>query len=406
MRFFTTVIVTALFLCSSYTVEAQILPADNIIMRVRQVCNTGLGGTLIGSFEIKPRTNMWPPNYGRIGGYSVVFTFTSSKLVLTGVQQRYNPNYWGSPYRSEGFGVSAWYNQQANTGNPNQALPVDGQFFSPATDCTGNPLGDGYFEIMRYTFTILASASGTVDLGLYDVQPYNTYPYQQGVHMTAIFSPDVSTNLNDSVRMAIGLVIPVELSAFNVTARPDGSMMLTWRTETETENMGFEIERRNGDQFERIGFVSGRGTTTEANDYTFIDETPKSDRDGKVVAYRLKQIDLDGTYNYSEIQSAILIPGRMGLEAAYPNPANLGTAIRIPYTLPVAANVTLHVYNALGQHIASVLDDMERQAGHHTAVWNTQNAGNAIPAGVYFVRFNATIGGENIQEMRQVSIIR
>ena len=197
MRIPATVSAVVLVLLCTMTAQAQILPADNVIMRIRQVCNTGQGGMMVAAFEIKPRTNMWAPNFGRIGGFSVVFTYTSSKLVLTGTQQRYEPGYWGSPFRSAAYGPSAWFTQHASTGNPNSALPVSSQYFSQATDCTGNPINDEYFEIMRYTMNIHPTANGTVNLGINDVQPYNTSMYLQETQMSAIFSPDLTTNLND-----------------------------------------------------------------------------------------------------------------------------------------------------------------------------------------------------------------
>ncbi len=407
MRIHATLLAVVLLILSTITSQAQILPADNIIMRVRQVCNQGQGGSLTASFEIKPRTNMWPPNFGRIGGFSVVFTFTSSKLQFNGASQRYNPNYWGGAFRSAAFGSSAWFSQHASTGNVNNALPVSDQYFSATTDCTGNPLNDEFFEIMRYSMTVMPTANGTVDLGLYDIQPYNTSGYMQEVQMTAIFAPDLLTNKNDSVRLAIGLIIPVELAAFNVTARPDGSSMLTWHTETETENLGFEVERGDGENFERIGFVPGRGTTTEAHDYTFIDPNPVSTRTDRIVAYRLKQIDIDGTHAYSDIQTTQIIPGFIGLEAAYPNPVSAGARVEIPYTLAVPASVTLQIYNSIGQRVALLQDQTERQAGRHVINWNTfDEAGQALPSGSYFVRFDASVGSEVIRGMRQLSVVR
>ncbi len=405
MRIFFTVSALALLLFSSIKIQAQ--TADNIIMRVRSICNQGQGGALTAAFEIKPLTNMWPPNYGRIGGFSVVFTYTSSKLVLNSVQQRYDPSYWGGAFRSAAFGSSAWFSQHASTGNPNNALPVSSTYFSPTRDCVGNLLNDDYFEIMRYSMTIMPTANGTVDLGLYDIQPYNTSGYLQEVQMTAIFAPDLLTNKNDSVRPANGLLIPVELSAFNVTGRPDGSVMLSWRTETETENMGFEIERGDGEDFERVGFVQGRGTTTEAHDYMFIDEKPVAARSDRIVAYRLRQVDLDGTYAYSDIQSTQLTPSFIGLETAYPNPVSAGSGTDIPYTLSVPANVTLQVFNALGQRVAVLHDQTERQAGRHLVRWNTRDEfGQALPSGTYFVRFEAAVGNDVIQGARHLSVVR
>ena len=383
------------------------LPADNIIMRVRHICNQGQGGSLTAAVDFKPRTNMWPGAEGRIGGYSITFTFTSTKLVFNGVSVRYDQNYWGSPYRSQSFGSSAWFNQHANTGNPANALPVTSTYFSPSTNCAGNPLNDGFFEIMRYDMTIMATVNGTVDLGLYDVQPYNTAPYYQNVQMSAIFSPDVTTNLNDSTEMDIGLLVPVELAAFNATSRADGSIMLTWHTESEAMNRGFEVQRGDGSNFEVIGFVDGHGSSTEPHDYTFIDRQPSaSTRDG-LVFYRLKQYDTDGTTSYSEIVSSQVLPGTIALEQNYPNPVAAGTATIIPYTLAVPATVTLAVYNTMGGLVATLVDNQSRQSGRHSVEWDLRsNMGNTLPSGTYFLRFVAQAGNEVLTQSRQISIIR
>jgi hypothetical protein len=381
--------------------------ADNIIVRVRTVCNQGQGGTLLAAVDFKPRTNMWAPNYGRIGGFSIVFTFTSSKLVFQGAGQRYQTGYWGSPYRSQAFGVSAWFNQHAHSGNPGSALPVEAQYFTPSADCQGNPINDGFFELMYYQMNIMPTANGTVNLGLYDVQAYQTFPYQQNVNHTAIFNADLTLNNNDSVEVVNGLVIPVELSAFNVTPRADGSMLLSWHTETETSNLGFEIERGDGENFERIGFVAGRGTTTEPFSYSWVDTEPVSGRADNLVYYRLKQIDTDGTYAYSEAQPGELLPATLGLEQNYPNPLVVGNTTSIPFTLPVPATVNLAVYNSMGQKVATLMNGTDRQAGRHVATWNARSSqGDVMPAGVYFIRFSAEFGGDRISDTRQVSVIR
>ena len=406
MRHSATLLAIVIAVLWATPIHAQIISADNIIIRVRTVCNQGQGGTLLAAVDMKPRTNMWAPNFGRIGGFSIVFTFTSAKLVFQGAGQRYEPGYWGSAYRSQAFGSSAWFNQHAHSGSPGSALPVSSDYFTPAADCQGQALNDGFFELMYYQMNILASANGTVNLGLYDVQPYQTFPYQQNVNHTAIFNAELTLNNNDSTEQVIGLLIPVELSAFNVTPRADGSMLLSWHTETETSNLGFEIERGDGETFERVGFVAGHGTTTEAHDYSWVDTAPAATRADNLVYYRLKQIDTDGTYAYSEAQPGELLPATFGLGQNYPNPASTGTDISIPYTLAVPATVHLAVYNTMGQQVATLADGMERQSGRHVAKWNTQSASTALPAGVYFVRFSAEFGGERVSDMRQISILR
>jgi hypothetical protein len=407
MRKAATLLALAIAVVFATSVEAQVVSADNVIMRIRTVCNQGQGGSLIAALDIYPRSHVWAPPYGRIGGFCSVFTFTSAKLVFLGVQQRYQTGYWSSPYRSQAFGTSAWFNQHAQGGNPGSALPVTDQYFTTTKDCQDNELGDGFYEIMRYHMNIMPTANGTVTLGLYDIRPYQTIPYQQNVQMSAIFNADLTYNINDSVEIIQGLIIPVELSAFNVTARADGTMMLSWHTATETSNFGFEIERGDGNTFERVGFVSGNGTTTEAHSYSWIDESPVSSRSDKLVYYRLRQVDTDGTFAYSELQSAEMQPNVIALEQAYPSPVVVGSGTSIPFTLAVPGTVHLAVYNSMGQRVATLLDGETRQAGRHVMQWNTRRSdGSVLSAGMYFVRFSTDIGGEEVNASQQIALIR
>ncbi len=96
--------------------------------------------------------------------------------------------------------------------------------------------------------------------------------------------------------------IPVELSSFNSSVS-NNSVLLTWTTSSELNNYGFEIERKvmkvnsPSDNWERIGFVKGNGTTNEKNSYSFIDKPISSG----TYCYRLKQIDFNSNANYSDI---------------------------------------------------------------------------------------------------------
>ena len=90
--------------------------------------------------------------------------------------------------------------------------------------------------------------------------------------------------------------VPVELTSF--TASVSGNaVQLNWTTATELNNQGFEIERKSvNTQWERIGFVAGFGTTTGSKSYSFTDNTTAQGS----YTYRLKQIDFDGTFSYSQ----------------------------------------------------------------------------------------------------------
>ena len=97
------------------------------------------------------------------------------------------------------------------------------------------------------------------------------------------------------VEMIIGNVIPVELTEFTANLS-NGYISLAWTTATETNNQGYEIQRKVGQDWEKVGFVTGKGTTTEKSSYNYQDNLTnvKSDK----VLYRLKQIDFDGSAHF------------------------------------------------------------------------------------------------------------
>ena len=160
-------------------------------------------------------------------------------------------------------------------------------------------------------------------------------------------------------------------------------MILSWTTATENNNRGFEIERNTG-SWETIGFIQGAGTSSEPKAYSFTDVL--NTNNPNTIYYRLKQIDFDGTYNYSnEVQVHINVPLRFSLTQNYPNPFNPST--RITYTIPEDGLVSLKVYNPLGRQVAELVNEVVR-AGTHTVTFNTVG-GTGISSGVYFYRLEA-----------------
>ena len=170
--------------------------------------------------------------------------------------------------------------------------------------------------------------------------------------------------------------LPVELTTFSAFVA-ETSVNLTWNTATEVNNYGFEIERKNQDDdqsWEALGFVEGHGNSNSPKDYGFVDSTPLSG----TVSYRLKQIDIDGKFEYSDVVVVKMdSPKEFKLVQNYPNLFNPSTLIR--YEISDTRFVSLKVYNSIGQEVATLVNK-KQNAGSYNVVFN---AGN-LSSGIYF----------------------
>jgi len=169
--------------------------------------------------------------------------------------------------------------------------------------------------------------------------------------------------------------IPVELSGFTAVAI-DGTVKLNWTTATELNNSGFEILRctENDNEWSTIGFVPGFGSTTETHKYSFTDNDVAT---GKY-SYRLKQLDFDGSFTFSEIVEADVYPiYDFTLEQNYPNPFNPSTKIK--YQIQVGGFVSLKVYDVLGKEVATLVNG-EKSAGSYEIEFDASK----LSSGVYF----------------------
>ena len=182
--------------------------------------------------------------------------------------------------------------------------------------------------------------------------------------------------------------LPVELTSFTAEVA-EKSVELKWRTATEVNNYGFEVERRaenerhlEGDAhlaWTKIGFVEGNGTTNAPKSYSFTDKNAS----GKI-SYRLKQIDRDGKFEYSQTVevTAVSAPKEFGLEQNYPNPFNPTTAIG--YQLSANSFTTLKVYDAIGREVATLVNEV-KDAGYYSAQFN----GAKLSSGIYFAKLTS-----------------
>jgi hypothetical protein len=174
--------------------------------------------------------------------------------------------------------------------------------------------------------------------------------------------------------------VPVELISFTAEAL-DGKINLSWTTATELNNLGFEVERKTESElWQTMGFVRGKGTTTEIQNYSFIDDLFGVTESR--LSYRLKQIDFNGTYDYSEEIEILRAPATFSLEQNYPNPFNPTTSIQ--YAIGSRQIITLKVYDVLGNEIATLVNE-EKPAGEYEVEFNASE----LTSGIYFYQLKS-----------------
>src|SRR3990172_4258947 len=186
--------------------------------------------------------------------------------------------------------------------------------------------------------------------------------------------------------------LPVQLIEFMISTLRTNTE-LKWKTETETDSYGFEVERklvtnpsqpatRNAEpvtSWSKVGFVKGAGISTSPREYSFVDKVTVAGR----YAYRLKQISQNGTFGYSgSIETVISPPEDFALLNNYPNPFNPTTTIE--YELPLEVKVNLVIYDNLGRQVRTLVENVQ-PAGYYKAVFDAQG----LSSGMYYYRIVA-----------------
>jgi hypothetical protein len=188
-------------------------------------------------------------------------------------------------------------------------------------------------------------------------------------------------------------VIPIELISFILEAA-SGKVKLSWATATELNNYGFEIERCSKEHdWRTIAFVEGKGTTTEIQHYTYVDDRfgIQSER----LYYRLKQIDYNGKFAYSSELEVKTPPASFHLYQNYPNPFNPATVIK--YSVPNTSHISLIIFDALGQQIKIIVDEI-KDPGYYQVDFNASN----LPNGIYFY----TLSSDNFISTKKMILLK
>jgi hypothetical protein len=187
--------------------------------------------------------------------------------------------------------------------------------------------------------------------------------------------------------------LPVELSSFTASSNQNG-VNLKWQTATEVNNYGFEIERKvhtssldfarddnelSVTEWEKVGFVNGNGNSNSPKTYSFSDNNPSG---GSKFYYRLKQIDNDGQFEYSDAVEVEIVPKEFALYQNYPNPFNPNT--KINYSVPFDSKVIISIYSITGELVTELVND-----NVETGTYSVDFNGSNLASGMYIYKMAA-----------------
>jgi hypothetical protein len=193
--------------------------------------------------------------------------------------------------------------------------------------------------------------------------------------------------------------LPVTLSSF-IAASVKNNVTLNWVTESELNNSGFEIERKEtekGSTWKKITFVPGNGTTQEQKHYTYTDKKIKAGN----YNYRIKQVDYNGNFEYFELESVVSVkaPKDFMLSQNYPNPSNPKS--KIDFEIPFDGKVNIIVFDILGQEVVSLVNEF-KSADYYTVEFDGSN----LASGMYFYRITAEGNGLLFNKTMKMIIVK
>ena len=242
-------------------------------------------------------------------------------------------------------------------------------------------------DTLAYADSGVQLSALTQSIDISDQNLSATFYYLPAYH-TAAWGDSLAVYTRSPLKVVVmprtNTVIPVEMTALKASL-VKGAVRLEWTTVTESNNYGFDVERRNAAdaQWKKIGFLKGQGTSQTAHGYEFTDARPGTGTN----YYRIKQIDLDGRATLSsEVTVEIQLPENLELGQNYPNPFNPGTDIAFKVPSGAQQRVSLAIYNLLGQRIATLVDQ-QLEPGTHYLHWDGRDdRGQNVVSGAYLYR--------------------
>jgi len=195
--------------------------------------------------------------------------------------------------------------------------------------------------------------------------------------------------------------LPVEMESFS-SAVNRNNVSLNWSTATETNNSGFDIERKliGTTNWLKAGNVAGSGTTSETRSYTFSERASTGNYN-----YRLKQIDFNGNHTYFSLSHEVVVgvPSSYALSQNYPNPFNPTT--KIDYDLPYDGKVSITLYDLTGREVSKLVNEV-KTAGYHAVQFNASSAAGGLSSGMYFYRISAEGNNNSFVTSKKMVLVK
>jgi|GEM_PF-1315821 len=271
-------------------------------------------------------------------------------------------------------------------------------------------LNNDYFNSSNYILSLVINSAGYIIVGtthgIFRSTDDGESWYQENLGLgntyilSMIITPDdiiyVGTYGGGIFKSNEQNAVPVELVSFNSSVKQE-KVILTWITATETNNKGFEIERNYSESWQRVAFVDGHGTTASKNNYSYTDNLSEFLTSVPQISYRLKQVDLDGSFKYSQIVTIEpgLLPRKYLLSQNFPNPFNPVTTIK--YSIPEPSQINISIYDILGSKVMTLIDE-QKPAGNYKIDFNASN----LASGIYFYELRAG----NFREIKKMTLLR
>ena len=304
-------------------------------------------------------------------------------------------------YLFDASGNAVYSNSESPAGDPANPASIGANALLPMVGDTGlNPSGHGPTSDGVYYLAVSHYENMALDAGLNEMFEA---PFNFGEDYTRINGPiggtgvldswdDEGTDAGNYTVTITGTTLPVELTSFGAIVDHE-AVILRWKTLSETNNSGFEIESaQGGGAFSRVGFKPGAGTTTTPQDYSFrVENANGANR------FRLRQINTDGSAAYSQVVEVTEgIRGPHTVSRAYPNPFSQRASLSL--AVPTAQEVTVELYSVLGQRVATMFDGYISADAPQMVVLD----GGSLPSGFYVVK----VTGERFADSQVVTLIR